>query len=95
MRYSLVAASLNQRAFQPLMNNSTDRGRESRINRTVAITNQSRPLTIEERIEEVVEQTIRRVLGPYLAKLAAPDPVVYTVSQSPDMMHRISVIGPA
>lgn len=41
-----------------------------------------RPGSIEGQIEEAVERAIGRVLRPYLARLAQPEPAVLTVAQA-------------
>ena len=68
------------------MTNGPERPAESRISRGLEI-GQARPLTIEQRIEQIVEQTIERVLAPYLIKLSAPEPLVYTVSQTATVLQ--------
>ena len=56
----------------------------------------SHPSTIDEQIERAVARTVERLLAPYLIKLAAPEPAVYTVAQvatvlqvSPDTVGRL------
>jgi excisionase family DNA binding protein len=44
-------------------------------------------LSIEELIEVAVERAIRRSLGPYLHRLSACEPAVYTVAQSAEVLQ--------
>ena len=44
-------------------------------------------LSIEEMIEAAVERAIRRSLGPYLHRLSACEPAVYTVAQSAQVLQ--------
>jgi excisionase family DNA binding protein len=44
-------------------------------------------LTIEEMIEAAVERAISRTLGPYLHRLSACEPAVYTVAQSAEVLQ--------
>ncbi len=44
-------------------------------------------MTMEEQIESAVERTIQRILGPHLHRIAAPEPVVYTVAQVAGMLQ--------
>ena len=51
-------------------------------------TDNSRPgVTIEDQIEAAVERALQRMLGPYLAKLCAPEPAVYTVAHTAVVMQ--------
>jgi excisionase family DNA binding protein len=54
----------------------------------MSTTDNSRPGgTIEDQIEAAVERALQRMLGPYLAKLCAPEPAVYTVAHTAVVMQ--------
>ena len=45
------------------------------------------PGSIDDRIAQAVVQSIEALLGPYLARLLEPEPIVYTVSQVAAMLQ--------
>ncbi len=45
------------------------------------------PVSVEELIEVAVERAIRRSFGPHLRHLRAPQPAVYTVAQSAEILQ--------
>lgn len=77
---------LPDRAAVPRQGGAT--GPASRPQRLVSSTDSSRPgATIEDQIEAAVERALQRMLGPYLAKLCAPEPAVYTVAHAAVVMQ--------
>ncbi len=44
-------------------------------------------VSVEELIEVAVERAIRRSLGPHMPHLTAPQPLVYTVAQSAEILQ--------
>jgi excisionase family DNA binding protein len=45
------------------------------------------PVSVEELIEVAVERAIRRSFGPHLRRLRTPQPAVYTVAQSAEILQ--------